>query len=350
MTETVEIPTSVDQLTPQWLSGFLADNGREAKVTSVTAEPVGTGQMAGSYRLLLEYDDAAGLPPTMVAKLATGAPEQREFGSGVFRNEVRFYRDLADRFTVPKPDCYAATISDAATEFVLLLEDMGDAVQGDQITGCTPAQAEAVAVAAAGLHAPGWNDPGLLADMPLPGEPEREMMESILAPMADVYRDRFSPDSRGSAAIDWLVRNAGGWLVAPLDNAALIHGDLRVDNVLFGPRGEVTVIDWQTITTGNPLRDIAFLLSTSLTVEDRRKHERGIVASYHRALVTAGVTGYTLDQCWEDYVGNLIQAPLIIVFGSAAAQPTERGDAMFDAMLSRSAAAIDDLTPGGLGS
>lgn len=116
MTETVEIPTSVDQLTPQWLSGFLADNGREAKVTSVTAEPVGTGQMAGSYRLRLEYDDAAGLPPTMVAKLATGAPEQREFGSGVFRNEVRFYRDLADRFTVPKPDCFAATISDAATE------------------------------------------------------------------------------------------------------------------------------------------------------------------------------------------------------------------------------------------
>ncbi len=97
---------------------------------------------------------------------------------------------------MPKPDCFAATISDAATEFVLLLEDMGDAVQGDQITGCTPAQAEAVAVAAAGLHAPGWNDAGLLTDMPLPGEPEREMMESILAPMADAYRDRFSPDSR----------------------------------------------------------------------------------------------------------------------------------------------------------
>ena len=81
---------------------------------------------------------------------------------------------------------------------------------------------------------------------------------------------------------------------------------------------------------------------------DRRRHERGIVASYHRALVTAGVGDYTLDNCWDDYVGNLIQAPLIIVFGSAAAQPTERGNAMFDAMLSRSAAAIDDLAPGGL--
>lgn len=348
MTETIEIPTSVDQLTPAWLTAFLEENGHDASIVAVATEAVGTGQMAGSYRLTLDYATPTDLPATMVAKLATGGPEQREFGSGVFRNEVRFYRDLAAGFTVPMPRCFAATISDAGTEFVLLLEDMGEAVQGDQITGCTPAQAESVAVAAAGLHAPRWNDAALLEEMPLPGAPEREMMESILAPMADVYRDRFSPDTTSSAAIDWLVREAGDWLVAPLRNAALIHGDLRVDNVLFGPAGDVTVIDWQTITTGNPLRDIAFLLSTSLTTEDRRKHERGIVASYHRALVTEGVTGYTLDECWTDYVANLIQAPLIIVFGSAAAQPTERGTAMFDAMLSRSAAAIDDLVPGGL--
>ena len=340
MTETLEIPTSVEQLTATWLTDFLGENGHDASITAVTAEAVGTGQMAGSYRLTLEHSGPTDLPATMVAKLATGAPEQREFGSGVFRNEVRFYRDLAAGFTVPIPRCYAATISDPATEFVLLLEDMGDAVQGDQITGCTPAQAESIAVAAAGLHAPRWNDAALLEQMPLPGAAEREMMESILAPMADVYRDRFSPDAQSSAAIDWLV--------AALRNTALIHGDLRVDNVLFSPTGEVTVIDWQTITTGNPLRDIAFLLSTSLTTEDRRKHERGIVASYHRAVVTEGVTDYTLDECWDDYVANLIQAPLIIVFGSAAAQPTERGTAMFDAMLSRSAAAIEDLAPGGL--
>ncbi|MGF0328456.1 phosphotransferase family protein [Gordonia hongkongensis] len=346
--DTVGIPTCIDELTPTWLTSFLRSHGHAVSVESVGAEPVGTGQMAGSYRLHLGHDSPATLPDTMIAKLATGSPDQREFGSGVFRNEVRFYRDLAASFTVPMPDCFAATISDRGTEFVLLLEDMGAAVQGDQIAGCTPAQAEAVAVATAGLHAPRWNDPTLLAEMPLPTDADREVMESILAPMAEVYRERFSPIGPSSAAVDWLVREADQWLVAPLDNATLIHGDLRVDNVLFGPSGEVTVIDWQTITTGNPLRDIAFLLSTSLTTDDRRRHERGIVASYHRALVTAGVGDYTLDDCWDDYVGNLIQAPLIIVFGSAAAQPTERGNAMFDAMLSRSAAAIDDLAPGGL--
>lgn len=348
MTNTLGIPTSVAELTPSWLTAFLGTHGHDAPIESVTAAAVGTGQMAGSYRLSLHYDGITDLPSSMVAKLATGTPEQRQFGSGAFRNEVHFYRDLVDGFTVPTPKCFAATISPTGTEFVLLLQDMGDAVQGDQITGCTPSEAERIAVAVAGLHAPRWDDESLLDAMPLPGSAERELMDSVLAPMAEVYRATFSPDALSDAAVDWLVREAGDWIVAPHPHATLIHGDLRVDNVLVDPSGAVTVIDWQAITTGNALRDIAFLLSTSLTVEDRRKHERGIVASYHRALVTEGVTGYTLDECWDDYVGNLIQAPLIIVFGSAAAQPTERGHAMFTTMMSRSATAIDDLIPGGL--
>ncbi len=112
MTETIEIPTSVEQLTPAWLTDFLGENGHDESITAVAASAVGTGQMAGSYRLTLDYSGPAELPATMIAKLATGEPEQRAFGSGVFRNEVRFYRDLASAFTVPMPRCYAATISD----------------------------------------------------------------------------------------------------------------------------------------------------------------------------------------------------------------------------------------------
>ena len=120
--------------------------------------------------------------------------------------------------------------------------------------------------------------------------------------------------------------------------------------------GSLSILDWQTITTGNPLRDIAFLLATSLTPDDRRMHERRIVTDYHHALRAWGaalstpgnqssVLDYTFDDCWRDYVDNLIQAPLIIVFGAAAAQPTDRGDAMFSVMLERTAAAVADLDP-----
>ena len=343
-----EIPVSAEDLTPQWLTALLVEHGRDDRITDVRITPVGTGQMAGSFRLDLKYAKPTDLPRSMVAKLAIGNADQRAFASGAFRNEVRFYRDLVAGFEVPTPRCFASTMSESGSEFVLLLEDMAAARQGDQISGCTPAQVESVAVAAAGLHGPRWNDPGLLEQFPLPTADDRILMDSVLEPMAELYRERFRPGPLESATVDWLVDRAGDWLTTPITDVALIHGDLRVDNVLFGPDDAVTVIDWQTTTSGHPLRDIAFLLSTSLTVDDRRAHEHGIVETYHRALLSYGVSDYTWQQCWQDYVDNLIQAPLIVVFGSGAAQPTERGDAMFATMLSRSATAIDDLIPDAL--
>ncbi|MGV9826465.1 phosphotransferase family protein [Gordonia sp. NPDC003429] len=345
-----DIPTDIRGLTPAWITQLLRSHGHDVEIDDVTAEPIGTGQMASSYRLHLRYCAPTPLPGTMVAKLATGPEAQREFGSGAFRNEVRFYRELAHTFRVPVPRCHAALSSASGAEFVLLLEDIAEAAQGDQIAGCSASRVRDVAIAAAGLHGPRWNDAGLLADYPLPTDEDRALMESVTEPMADVFRSRFELTALESATVDWLVRDAGAWLIAPIEHFALIHGDLRVDNVLFGPDDAVTVIDWQTITTGHPMRDIAFLVSTSLTTDDRRINERAIVADYHRALTDFGVdsSAYGLDQCWQDYVTSLIQAPLIIVFGCAAAQPTERGDAMFRVMLQRAAAAVDDLNPGAL--
>ncbi len=348
-----DIPTAATELTPERLTAVLRDAGHDVVVKSVTATPIGSGQMAGSFRLGLGYRGESRLPDRMVAKLATGPKEQREFGSGAFRNEVRFYRDLAATVRVPVPRAHATAVSESGSEFLLLLDDLAPAEQGDQIAGCTVPQARAVAVAAAGLHGPRWCDETLLREpgLALPTDADRELMESVLAPMTSAFRDRFADRLTGpeSALLDWLEATAGEWLIAPIEHFALLHGDLRVDNIMFGPEGAVTVIDWQTITPGHPLRDIAFLLSTSLTVDDRRAAEHGLLADYHEALLAHGVTGYTLDQCRRDYAASLIQAPLIVVFGCGAAQPTERGDRMFRAMLARSAAAVQDLVPGALG-
>ncbi|WP_198429028.1 phosphotransferase [Nocardia bovistercoris] len=347
-----EIPTDPAHLSPEWLTAVLRAHGGDVVVERVTATPVGSGQMAGSYRLRLDYRGASDLPSTMIAKLAVGPEEHRSFGSGAFRNEVRFYRDLAGTLRVPVPGCHAAVVSESGSEFVLLLDDLAPAVQGDQIAGCDAERARAVAVAAAGLHAPRWCDESLLEvpGMALPTDEDRALMESVLEPMAEAFLARFGDriGDRERAAVGWLVERAGPWLVTPPRRYSLLHGDLRIDNVMFAPDGSVTVLDWQTITPGQPLRDIAFLLATSLTVADRRAAEREIVADYHRALAEHGVTDYSAEQCWEDYVASLIQAPLIIVFGAGAAAPTERGDRMFLTMLERAATAIDDLVPGAL--
>ncbi|ROZ89483.1 phosphotransferase [Gordonia sp. OPL2] len=346
------IPTNVGELSAAWLSDLLGARYPDVEIDSITVEPVGSGQMAGSFRITPTYattgSGPVGAPGTLVAKLAIGERSQREFAAGVFRNEVLFYQRLAPTVTVPVPRCHGSVISPDNTEFVLLLEDMAPAVQGDQIAGCTPHQARAVAVAAAGLHAPRWCDESLfeLPGLSLPDHEDRVLMDSVLEPMADVFRARFPLTGREAATVDWLVAEAGDWLERTPQRFALIHGDLRIDNVLFGPDGSVTVVDWQTITVGNALRDIAFLLATSVSTEDRRTAERDIVSAYHTELRNQGVTDHTVDECWTDYVDSLIQAPMIIVFGCAAAMPTERGDRMFMTMLERAAAAIDDLNPG----
>jgi hypothetical protein len=61
----------------------------------------------------------------------------------------------------------------------------------------------------------------------------------------------------------------------------------------------VTAVDWQVVTVGSPLRDIAFLVATGLSTARRRAGEKEIVEAYHRRLVALGVDGYGAEQCWE---------------------------------------------------
>ena len=55
---------------------------------------------------------------------------------------------------------------------------------------------------------------------------------------------------------------AHAWLVAhrsPHSADALIHGDLRMGNVIVGPSGLAAVIDWELVHRGDPLEDLAWL-------------------------------------------------------------------------------------------
>ena len=136
----------------------------------------------------------------------------------------------------------------------------------------------------------------------------------------------------------------GEWLLIEPDRFALLHGDYRADNLLFDPeRTAVTVVDWQTLSVGLPLRDLAYFTATSLAPERRAELERDLVATYHRALGTHGVTDYDGETCWRDYRLGVLQAPLITTFGFAFAAETERGDDMVLAMLERGCRAIREL-------
>ncbi len=335
------IPLTAAELTPEWLTAALG-----ATVDAVTAEPVGTGQIGSVFRLQLT---GAGVPERLLAKLPAADPGTRGMLAGAYRQEVRFYTEIAGTVAARTPRCHHAEIHGDGSEFVLLLEDLAPARQGDQIAGCTVAHADAAVANLAGLHAPRWCDESLLdiEGFSRNGPEEAATLGELYGPTTEIFLDRLG-DRLGPGDRD-TVRACGAviadWLLACPERFGLVHGDYRLDNLLFGPGATavVTAVDWQTVNLGLPARDLAYFVTTSLDPEIRRAVESDLVATYHRRLLELGVTGYTLDDCRRDYRFAALQGPLVAVFGAAYGTPSERGDAMFATMIRRSCAAIRDL-------
>ena len=347
------IPDRPELLDAAWLTGALRSIGHDVRVTEIERELVGTGQMGVSVRLRPtlegEGDALAALPGSFVAKLPGADEARRPMVAGIHRTEVEFYRCLAPTLTVRTPHLHHSEIADDATTFVLLLEDLAPRVQGDQIRGCSVDEARLAVTNLAGLHGPRWCDP-TLADMDWLSAMDvdaAEMVASITADATRTFLDRYGNrlDGRDQELLTAIPPLLGRWITGRSERFAPLHGDYRLDNLLFGddPTDQVATVDWQTVTLGLPARDLAYFLSTGLSPADRRAAEAELVAVYHRALVELGVSGHSLEECFDDYRFAMLQGPLITIVGAAYSEPTERGDEMFLAMAARSAQAIRDL-------
>lgn len=335
---------SVDELTTGWLTEALG-----LEVTRFETSGVGTGQMGSCFRIRLEGAD--GLPASALLKLPNGDAASRAMVAGAYRSEVRFYTEILGTVGIHTPRCYATTAVTEDGRFSMLLQDMAPASQGDQIAGCTPDQARDAAVNLAGLHGPRWSDPTLLdlEGVTMSGPEDASLLASVYGPATETFFEQLGDalSAETKQTLLGCVEVAEAWSLArQSERFGLVHGDYRLDNLLFDPTpgaAAVSAIDWQTLSLGLPVRDLAYLLGTGLAVEDRRAHERAVVAEYHAALLAYGVTDYPAELCWEDYRFSMVQGPLVSVFGCAYGARTERGDAMFAAMVERSCAAIRDL-------
>jgi hypothetical protein len=337
---------NIEQLTPTWLSEALG-----ARVDDVAAAPVGTGQIGTCYRLTLTGGD---LPTSMLAKLPTPDPGARELLANVYRSEMRFYELIAPTVDVRVPATYYAEMSPDSGDFTLLMEDLSPREQGDQLDGCSVAQAADSVVNLAGLHGPRWCDPTLLdvEGLQINGPDDAALMAELYGPATEIFVDALADllTPEDVATLREVVTIIESWALARAERFGLVHGDYRLDNLMFPPDGGagVVALDWQTLSLALPARDLAYFLGTSLSVEDRRRHERDLVAAYHQALASYDVPGtplneYALEDCWEDYRFAMVQGPLVSVFGCAYGTRTERGDRMFAAMVARSCTAIRDL-------
>ena len=342
----VSIPRTPADVTPQWLSVALGSD-----VESVVAVPIGTGQTGATYRLTVSYTDkASDLPTSFAVKLPSQDETVRERVALGYRSEHAFYTGIADAVRVPIPKHFYCDISEDGGDIVLLLGDMAPAEQGDQIGGCNAVEAELAVRALAGLHGPTWCDPkwatfpGLAMSMPNADAAKGFGDIAVMATQITLDRlgARMTAQDRQTATDSMAMVTP--WLLAVPDRFSLMHGDYRLDNLLFDPdRTAVTVVDWQTLGAGLPARDLAYFAATSLLPEARAGLDHALVDAYHDELLKYGITGYDRETCWRDYRLGMLQAPLLTTLGCAFASTTERGDEMMLVMLQRGCQAIRDL-------
>ncbi|MGV0718260.1 aminoglycoside phosphotransferase family protein [Mycolicibacterium sp. XJ662] len=341
------IPRGPADVTPAWLGSALG-----VDVRTVDVVPIGTGQTGATYRVTVTYAaEQTALPGSFAVKLPALDDAVRERVALGYRSEVEFYTDVADKVAIPVPGCYYSDISEDGTDFVLILADMAPAVQGDQIAGCTEQEAALAVEALAGLHGPTWCEQVWMElsgiAMPKPGDVAAAGGMGEVCRMAaeitiDKLGDRMSADDRQTLTDAMALVTP--WLMAEPTRFAVMHGDYRLDNMLFDPgRERISVVDWQTVGIGLPARDLAYFTATSLLPETRSAIEKDLVRRYHEALLPHGIKDYDLDTCWRDYGLGMVQAPVLTALGYAFASSTERGDEMILTMLSRGCQAIREL-------
>ncbi|OHV31911.1 aminoglycoside phosphotransferase [Pseudofrankia sp. EUN1h] len=334
----------------------------DVTVTGLRHEAVGTGQMGSSYRFHLEYadggpgsggpDDAVSTAPrTVVVKMGAGDPDGRGVVRQGYRKEVGFYAHLAGSVRIRTPHCWQAAISPDSRFFTLVLADAHPARAGSQEAGCDVDQAADAVRNLAGLHAPFWNSALLDAEsswLARSDDAARAFMGELhVAATADfVERYRAELDPRDADTLRRAAALTYRWQSAYEAPYSVLHGDYRLDNLLFPADGPgVCAVDWQTISIGLPGRDLAYFLSTALSPDVRRAHEGELVDAYHRRLVELGVTGYTVADCFDDYRRGLPHGPLITVLGCvyAAGVRSDNSDRMFLSMAHGACAAIREL-------
>jgi hypothetical protein len=334
--------TPPDAIDAAWMTRFIRDLGYDAVVAEVAHEIVGTGQMAQNRRFRLRYGGPdGGAPTTFVGKFPSPESTSRRTGGlGAYLKEVSFYREIKPTVGIRTPEIYRVDFDAETSDFLLMMEDMAPAQQGDQMAGCTVAQAEAAIEEVARLHAPRWNDPALL-DYEFLGGRRGSMTPEIYTMLWQGFLGRYSevlePEfiELGRRLHDRFAIYARQYPGA----RTVTHGDFRLDNMLIGTdaagRPTVATVDWQTVGVGCGTLDVAYFVGAGLLPEVRRTNEEDLVRLYHAALEEGGVRDYSFDQLWHDYRWYAYAGYVMAVVATTLVVQTARGDEMFLTMARR---------------
>jgi len=308
----IPLPTSKEDLTPEWFTSIL----NKTRVESVHLQSLGESDSISGYvyRAKLTYaDETHGAPDSVVLKL----PRQRDLRTPTLRlayeREVRFYQNLAPHLEALVPRLIYADFDTATSDYVLVLEDFPEAQVTSNETGATSTQAYSLLGYIARLHARYWLHPhlqgyGFLSSV-------SRWMERFNADQRQrlpVFLQRFSPFIQpGEMEIFKALPDRFTAAVEPLVDApqTLIHNDFSMKNILISggssdPR--FILIDWALVGRGPGVRDVSFFIENSVPPRMRSEDELVLLRHYWECLCGEGVSGYSFERMLEDYRRSVV--------------------------------------------
>jgi hypothetical protein len=334
-------------ISAEYLAQHLGVSG--LKVESVT--PIGTGQMAESYRVSFAAGSHGQLPPSVVVKVPSQSESSRAASriTRCYELETGFYTHVRSLVGVSAPNCLHVWFDAPSDDFVLVLEDIVSGKQGDQLSGASVEQARAAVDELVLLHAPLWNSPQLntLSWMPRhtmeSSQGTRDLLRSVFAGFTSRFESRVGAEVLELGA--QLVANIDGYDRAFPNNETIVHRDFRLDNLLFTETShgtQVKVVDWQTASISSGATDLAYFIGASFAPEQRRLVENELVHRYHGGLTQSGIF-MSWTEAWDQYRLFATSGYIMAIVASMLVKQTERGDAMFAAMANRHGQQMIDL-------
>lgn len=356
-----DVPGTYEAITAEWLTAVLCRATPGAQVTDfkVTDRSDGSSNRA---RLHLTYNDAgqrAGLPATVFCKgsmtlknrvlqgLCTGA-----------HGETMLFLKVRDRLGIETPRHIHAAYDPKSYAYIIVMQDLGASVAHpahfcNEKTVIDRAHAERIVATLAKMHAKFYESSELgTASLPFKTWPQFWTGTLNSFPGFAEACDKAFGLAENVIPPRLFARRAEVWpaTLASVErhNALpkmLVHGDVHVGNWYIAGNGDMGLTDWQAVSVGHHSRDVAYALSTTLAIEDRRAWFDDLLRLYLDKLVEYGAPRLSYDDFRFNVRQQLMTALAYwtITLVPAPDMPDMQPPGITIELVKRIATAIDDM-------
>ena len=317
----LHFPVDINELTTDILNACLHGIHPDVDITDfkvVQSKAYGEEMVSTAARAILDLtysDNSRRLPERVVLKLAR---DQSKLLAPFYENEVNFYTRLRPSLGIEAPQTLGGDYDPETGQFGLLLEDL--TLRGAEFPNVTQhiplALVESLLDVLANLHATFWESPRFGSDMSwvqthVKGE-VATLQNEAATPLIqhEIDTENFKREMVQRLRTTGAEMRAG--MIALHKHHAtlpqtLLHGDTHLGNTYRLPGDVGGFLDWQLMVRGYCMHDVNYLITTALSIEQRREHEQDLLRRYLDRLAEMGVKNPPgFDQAWLEYRRTLV--------------------------------------------